>query len=152
MSHKSASMAGKLGYKNVKVFAAGYPAWKKLAGVAKPVAVIAGGEEGSIDIAFFEKTLKDNPSQLQIIDVRDPDEFAAGTFPTAINIPSDTLEAKIPTLSADKPIVFVCATGARSGEAYYMLQDLRPEIKNAFYLEAEIEYLGGGKVKIIPAK
>ncbi len=148
MSHKSASKAGQLGYKNVTVFAAGYPAWVKLVGKSEPVEIKAGGEEGSIDIANFEQTIKSNPDQIQIIDVRDPDEFAAGTFPNAINIPSDQLEGKIPTLATDKPIVFVCATGARSGEAFYMVQDIRPELKNVFYLEAETEYLGGGKVTI----
>jgi len=121
-----------------------------LVGKSKPVEIKAGGEEGSIDIANFEQTIKSNPDQIQIIDVRDPEEFAAGTFPNAINIPTDQLEAKIPTLSKDKPIVFVCSTGARSGEAFYMVQDIRPELKKVFYLEAETEYLGDGKVKIKP--
>jgi rhodanese-related sulfurtransferase len=149
LSHKSAAKAIAMGHTNVKVFAAGYPAWVKIAGKTKS-AVKAGGEEGSIDIAYFEQTVKNNPDQLLIIDVRDPDEYAAGTFPNAINIPTDQLEAKIASLSMDKPIVFVCATGARSGEAYYMVQDLRPEMKNVFYLEAETDYLGSGKFKIIP--
>ena len=80
--------------------------------------------------------------------MRDPDEFAAGHFQTAVNIPVGTLEDKIATLPAEKPIVFVCSTGARSGESYYMLQDIRPELKKVYYLEAEVEYNKDGTYKI----
>ena len=138
-----------MGYTNVKVFAAGYPAWKKAYGAApETVAVKAGSAEGSIDIATFEKIMKENPDSIMLIDVRDPDEYAAGAFKTAVNIPTDELEEKVATLPADKPIVFVCSTGARSGEAFYMVQDLRPELKKVYYLEAETIYNKDGSVKI----
>ncbi len=80
--------------------------------------------------------------------MRDPDEYAAGAFKSAVNIRTDELEKKIATLPADKPIVFVCNTGARSGEAYYMVQDVRPELKKVYYLEAETIYDQDGSVKI----
>ena len=83
-----------------------------------------------------------------LIDVRDPDEFAAGSFKTAVNIPTDDLEMKIKTLPSGKPVVFVCATGARSGEAYYMVQDLRPELKNVYFLEAEVTFNKDGSYTI----
>ena len=83
-----------------------------------------------------------------LVDVRDADEYAAGHFKTAVNIPVDQLENKIKTLPADKPIVFVCSTGARSGESYYMLQDLKPDLKKVYYLEAEVEYSKDGSYKI----
>ena len=131
------------------MFAAGYPAWKKAYGAAPAaVQVKAGAEEGSIDIATFEKIIKENPQSIMLIDVRDPDEYAAGSFKTAVNIPTDELEKKIATLPADKPIVFVCNTGARSGEAFYMVQDIRPEMKKVYYLEAETIYNKDGSVKI----
>jgi len=82
------------------------------------------------------------------VDVRDPDEFAAGHFQTAVNIPVAELEEKVDNLPADKPIVFVCSTGARSGEAYYMVQDVRPELKNVFYLEAETTFKKDGSYTI----
>jgi hypothetical protein len=53
-------------------------------------------------------------------------------------MPVDDLEKKIATLPADKPIVFVCGTGARSGESYYMVKDLRPELKEVYYLDGEL--------------
>lgn len=144
MSHKSASKADQLGYKNVKVFAAGYPAWVKLVGQSKPIEIKAGEEEGSVDLTLFRKIIAENPDSIMLIDVRDKDEFASGHFPTAVNIPTDQLEIKLKTMKADKPIFFVCATGARSGEAFYMVQDLRPDIKDVYYVEAEIVYTEGG--------
>ena len=138
-----------LGYTDVKVFADGYPAWVKAFGAAPAaVAVKAGAEEGSIDVATFEKIIKENPQSIMLIDVRDADEYAAGSFKTAVNIPTDELEKKIASLPADKPIVFVCNTGARSGEAFYMVQDIRPEMKKVYYLEAETIYSKDGSVKI----
>jgi rhodanese-related sulfurtransferase len=156
LSHKSAAKAIAMGYTNVKVFAAGYPAWKKVAGTAMAKStgmssVKAGTEEGSIDIAFFKRALKSNPDSMMVIDVRDKAEFDTGTFPTAINIPTDQLEAKIPSLPTNKAIVFVCSTGARSGEAYYMVMDLRPSLKNVFYLEAEISYTQDNQYTITAA-
>ena len=142
MSHNSARRAVELGYKNVKVFAAGFPAWKKFAGTSasSTVQVKAGTEEGSIDIATFKDIIKNNPKSIMLIDVRDPDEFALGSFKTAVNIPVDKLEEKINGLPSDKPIVFICSTGARSGESFYMLQDIRPELKKVYYVEAEITF------------
>lgn len=130
------------------MFAAGYPAWKKAYGAA-PVQVKAGGEEGTIDIATFEKIIKQDPHSIFLVDVRDPDEFSAGHFKTAINMPVDELEQKVQTLPVDKPIVFVCSTGARSGESFYMLQDIRPELKKVYFLEAEVTYKKDGSYKIV---
>jgi len=130
------------------VFAAGYPAWKKEMAAAAPAKVTAGAEEGTIEIAAFEKILKENPESIMLIDVRDADEYAAGTFKIAVNIPTDDLESKISSLPSDKPIVFVCSTGARSGEAYYMVQDIRPELKNVYYLEAEAIFNKDGSYTI----
>jgi len=149
LSHDSARKAVQLGYTKVNVFAAGYPAWKKAYGAAPAaVQVKAGAEEGSIDLETFTKIINDDPQSIYLVDVRDPDEFAAGHFKTAVNIPVDQLENKIDSLPADKPIVFVCSTGARSGESYYMLQDLKPDLKKVYYLEAEVEYKKDGSYTI----
>ena len=131
------------------VYAAGYPAWKKEVGAGMAaVPVKAGAEEGSIEIATFEKILNESPDSIMLIDVRDADEYAAGHFKTAVNMPTEELEANVASLPSDKPIVFVCSTGARSGEAYYMLQDLRPELKEVYYLEAEATFEKDGSYTI----
>jgi rhodanese-related sulfurtransferase len=159
LSHKSARKAVKLGYSNVKVFAAGYPAWVVAYGKGASVAVAsskpatpnllkAGKEEGSIDTDTFIQIVKNKPGSIMLIDVRDADEFKKGSFKTAVNIPVDNLEDKIKTLPTDKPIVFVCGTGARSGESFYMMQDLRPEMKNVYYLEGELTFKKDGSFEI----
>ena len=99
-------------------------------------------------MATFKTIITDNPQSIYLVDVRDPDEFAAGHFQTAVNILVDQLEGKINTLPANKPIVFVCSTGARSGESYYMLQDMKPDLKKVYYLEAELAYSKDGSYTI----
>ncbi len=111
-----------------------------------------GALEGAIETAAFEKLIAENPSSIMLIDVRDPDEFARGTIKTAVNIPVDKLESQVKTLPSDKPIVFICGTGARSGEAFYMLKDLRPELKDVYYIEAEIKFGKDGAYKIVEPK
>jgi len=155
LSHKSAKKAIELGYTNVKVFAAGFPAWKKAyasteTASAKATAskIKVGEEEGSIDTAAFIKIVNEKPESVMLIDVRDADEFASGSFKTAVNIPVDKLEDEIKTLPTDKPVVFVCGTGARSGESFYMVQDLRPEMKNIYYLEGYLTFKKDGSFEV----
>ena len=130
------------------VFGAGYPAWKKIAGTTASAVAINTGDDEAIDIAIFKKIISQNPDSIQLIDVRDKDEYAAGHFKSAVNIPTDELEKQIKTLSDAKPIIFVCNTGAKSGEAYYMLQDLRPDLKKVQYLDAECTYSADSTYKI----
>jgi rhodanese-related sulfurtransferase len=149
LSHKSAARAMVMGYKDVSVFAMGYPEWKRQFGAAADtVAVKAGEVEGSIDLERFKTILNDNPESIMLVDTRDPDEFAKGHFQTAVNIPVEKLEDKIPALPADKPVVFVCSTGARSGEAYYMVKDVRPALTDVFYVEAQISFKTDGTYTI----
>ncbi len=148
LSHKSAAKAIAMGYKKVSVFTYGYPNWKKMYGAdAAAVAVKAGEVEGSIDLERFKKIVAENPSSVMLIDSRDADEFAKGHFKTAVNIPTENLEPKIKELPSDKPIVFVCSTGARSGEAYYMVKDVR-EALEVYYVEATIDYKKDGSYTI----
>ncbi|NNF98399.1 MAG: rhodanese-like domain-containing protein [Desulfobacteraceae bacterium] len=159
LSHKSAEKAIAAGYTNVKVFAAGYPAYTALmadtgetAGVVAATSMKSGADEGTIDNQEFVNLVKNQPDSLYLVDVRDPDEYAKGSFKTAVNIPVDQLESKIKTLPTDKPVVFVCGTGARSGESYYMVQDLRPELKNVFYVEAELAFKKDGSFDLTELK
>jgi rhodanese-related sulfurtransferase len=159
LSHKSAKKAIDLGYTKVKVFAEGYPAWVAAYGkgdttavasakAASSAALKAGKEEGSVDTDTFIKIVNNKPESIMLIDVRDADEYNSGSFKTAVNIPVDQLEDQIITLPTDKPIVFVCGTGARSGESYYMVQYIRPEMKNVYYLEGELTFKKDGTFEI----
>ena len=155
LSHDSARKAVQLGYSKVYVFGAGYPAWEQIAGTATSKAattIPSGKEEGSIDPDYFEKILKDNPQSILLIDVRKPAEYEAGHFKTAINIPVNDLQKKAATLPVDKPIVFVCNTGAQSGESYYLMKDLKLQEKNIYYLDIPVNYNKDGSYIITKKK
>jgi hypothetical protein len=76
--------------------------------------------------------------------VREPSEYASGTFKGAINMPINTLEKNLDKLPTGKPIVFFCGAGGRSGEAHDMVKMYRPEVKTMF-LDAEIKWAPTGE-------
>jgi rhodanese-related sulfurtransferase len=154
LSHKAAKAAMELGYTDVKVFSKGYPEWKTVYGADSntAVAVKAGEVEGSIDIEQFRDILENKPDSIYLIDVRDADEFAEHSIEGSINIPVDELEKQVQDLPDDKPIVFVCPTGARAGESFYMLQDLRPSLKDVYYLEGGLVFEEDGSYEIKPTE
>ncbi len=53
----------------------------------------------------------------RLIDVREPDEYAAGHAPGAELLPLGRLEASLYTLPHDQEILFICRSGRRSGIA-----------------------------------
>lgn len=58
-----------------------------------------------------------------IIDVRTPGEFADGNIKGSRNIPINVLKNKMAELKkTGKPVITVCASGARSGMAKSLLQ------------------------------
>lgn len=61
-----------------------------------------------------------------LVDVRTPDEFAAGHLPRAINVPLDQLaeqmEMRVPV--KDAVVLCYCASGMRSGAAIRQLRRL----------------------------
>jgi rhodanese-related sulfurtransferase len=56
-------------------------------------------------------------ADVQLIDVREPDEHAAGRIAGAQLIPLATLTGAADSLRRDAPLVFVCRSGARSAMA-----------------------------------
>ncbi|MDQ7833906.1 MAG: rhodanese-like domain-containing protein [Humidesulfovibrio sp.] len=153
LSHSSAKKAQALGYTNVKVFEAGEPAWTKAYGAAGGgLKVQTGGVEGAFNTEQFKKIVAEKPESITIIDVRDADEFAAGHIKGSVNMTVNELEKKLPGMKFDKPTVFVCATGARSGEAYYMTREMRKDVKEVYYLEATTKCTKDGNCEIIDNK
>ena len=59
---------------------------------------------------------------LQIVDVRNPGEVAAGTIPNAISIPVGQLPARLSELDPTAPTVVYCAGGYRSSVAASLLR------------------------------
>ncbi|MDO4042499.1 rhodanese-like domain-containing protein [Clavibacter michiganensis] len=52
-----------------------------------------------------------------IIDVREPDEYAAGHARSAVNVPLSELGERIDGIPADRPVHFICQSGGRSARA-----------------------------------
>ena len=58
---------------------------------------------------------------LQLVDVRNAGEVESGSVPGAVNIPLAQLRTRVDELDADRPVVLVCAGGARSAIASSVL-------------------------------
>ena len=170
LSDKSAEKAKKLGYTNVLTYPPGYPEWEKLHGPAAPMAAMAGAaasmasgmaqamaqlvpgkEKGTVTVASFEQVWKQNPGSVMLIDVRDAKEVAAGMIKGSVNIPMNELEKKLATLPTDRQVVFVCGTGARSGEAYDMVKLLGGKVQASF-LDADIKFNADGTYSMVEKK
>ena len=59
---------------------------------------------------------------VNIIDVRETDEVAAGKIPGAVNIPLGLVEFRMNELDKSKEYVMVCRSGGRSGRASQFLE------------------------------
>ena len=53
-----------------------------------------------------------------IIDVRTPEEFMGGNVAGSVNIPlNEVVEREAEIMAFNKPVIFCCASGGRSGQA-----------------------------------
>lgn len=59
---------------------------------------------------------------VQLLDVREPEEWRAGHIDGAVHIPMGQLNARRDELATDRMIVAVCRSGARSGAVADALQ------------------------------
>ncbi|WP_375388491.1 FAD-dependent oxidoreductase [uncultured Amnibacterium sp.] len=64
-----------------------------------------------------------------LVDVRDPDEFAAGAIPGAVNVPLDELRDRHAELPAERVVVH-CEVGQRGSTAARLLAQLGHEVAN----------------------
>lgn len=59
--------------------------------------------------------------EVDILDVRTPEEYQEGHIPKAVNLPLQDLENQVSTLDKNKTYVIVCRSGNRSGQASEIL-------------------------------
>jgi rhodanese-related sulfurtransferase len=80
-------------------------------------ALTSGGRAGSLTPAQVVQLM--NRDKAVVVDVCEPEEFAAGHVLGAKNLPLNQLEDKLPSLVKNKatPVVLVCASGMRSSRA-----------------------------------
>jgi rhodanese-related sulfurtransferase len=55
--------------------------------------------------------------EIQLIDVREPNEWELGRLAGARHIELERVASQAPTIDREKPVVFYCRVGARSGMA-----------------------------------
>ena len=77
-----------------------------------------------VDIAAYEQQLKQ--PEIQLIDVRTPEEFSEGHIENAknINIMADDFDAEVAALDKTKPVMVYCKSGGRSAKASARLKEL----------------------------
>ncbi len=77
------------------------------------------------------RTLVDNPGSALIVDVREPQEYAAGHVPGVVNIPRGLIESQIwnhvgypDKMDKERPIILQCQSGKRATLTSQTLQAL----------------------------
>jgi rhodanese-related sulfurtransferase len=91
-----------------------------------------------------EEDFKSGYRKAQLIDVREPNEFAGGHILGARNIPLTQLKGRLKEIRADKPVYLYCQSGSRSGRAAQMLY--RKGYKDLSHLQGGFKKWGG-KIK-----
>jgi rhodanese-related sulfurtransferase len=74
-----------------------------------------------ISIENFNALHENEPSSFQLIDVRNPDEYAHGNL-KGLLIPLPTLSKHLDEINRDKDIIVHCQHGVRSKQAAQILQ------------------------------
>ena len=69
-----------------------------------------------IDAAELKQWIDSKGNPFRIIDVREAMEHAQGTIPNAELMPLSTLGNRIQEIEKEGDIVFICRSGARSGQ------------------------------------
>ncbi|GAA3522885.1 rhodanese-like domain-containing protein [Corynebacterium pilbarense] len=69
--------------------------------------------------------MKEVPAGAQLIDVREPDEYAAVRADGAVNIPLSEFVARTDEIDPDQDIYLICKSGGRSAQAGEYLEQAR---------------------------
>ncbi len=136
-SRKAAKKAEAMGYKNIVIYAEGFPVWEE-----KGLKIVAGPdyakkvETTKLKPAELKKLMDGQSNEIVIVDVRDEPEFKEGHIPTAINIPVETFALRSEVLPKEKKIIVYCNTGSRSYNAYRKLMKLAyPSMYQAIFAD-----------------
>lgn len=76
-----------------------------------------------------------------ILDVRTPEEFAGGHLAGALNIPVDSLEARLDEIPADRPLLIHCRMGVRAERAYGIVREKKPDLAQVRMVRGPLEEL-----------
>ena len=87
---------------------------------APPAAVAAPSARPAAALMSQEALLEHqsrHPEHLFVLDVRTPQEYAAGHVPGAVNVPQEQLASRLAEVPKDKDVVIYCRSGRRSALA-----------------------------------
>lgn len=108
------------------LLAAAFLAGSLSAEIVKPAAPTTASASVSKNVSPDEaqKLLKDNP-KVVVLDVRTPEEFAAGHIAGAKNVDfkAPDFAAKVAALDKTTPYLVHCAAGGRSGKTLDLIKD-----------------------------
>lgn len=76
------------------------------------------------------KTAYDRIDDVQLLDVREPDEWEAGHIDGATHIPMGELNARQGEIANGQKVVTVCRSGARSGQVAAALAKAGYDVEN----------------------
>jgi rhodanese-related sulfurtransferase len=79
--------------------------------------------------------LANRPEDAVVLDVREPEEYAHGHVPGAVNVPQAELASTLGELPLDRPLITICQSGYRSLRASQFLKQM------GF---ADVKSVGGG--------
>jgi glyoxylase-like metal-dependent hydrolase (beta-lactamase superfamily II)/rhodanese-related sulfurtransferase len=68
--------------------------------------------------------LGERPAEALLLDVREPEEYAAGHVPGAVSLPQSELATRLEEVPRDRPIVTICRSGSRSLHAAQFLRQM----------------------------
>lgn len=100
-----------------------------------PVAIsgyVAGNIlSGKMTPLYWREMQQADKSQVTLVDVRTPDEYALGTIPGAINIPLDNLRERLADIPESQPVYLFCGVGLRGYLASNILKSKGyPDVRN----------------------
>lgn len=78
---------------------------------------VAGRAAAGVSLDALGATRLINDENPVVVDLRDAAEFAKGHLTNALNIPAAELDGRTAELSAKRPVLLYCDSGARSGRA-----------------------------------
>jgi len=130
------------GYKKVRLLPMDYGQWQtagkpvSTGAAATKIVYVPMAKPGTISVADFEKVAMHTPDNMILVDVRNPDEAAAGTINNSLNIPADLIGQRMSEIPAGKEPVLFCPSGIRAEMAHNMLKESGMA---SVYLDAIIE-------------
>jgi rhodanese-related sulfurtransferase len=86
--------------------------------------------------ALLERQARHDPT-LMLVDVRTPQEFAAGHVPGAVNIPYDQVASHLAEIPRDEDVVVYCHSGRRAGLAGETLE--KAGYKRVLHLQGDMQ-------------